>query len=99
MICFSQIAVYRELLLVENPTGVFLAPNTLATAAGLPYSAPVTEVVDQCTVEEWTFINLTPDTHPMHMHLVQFEVCAVGDMASGNLSLILMAFILLISVF
>jgi spore coat protein A len=26
------------------------------------------------TVEDWVFINLTPDTHPMHTHLVTFQV-------------------------
>jgi len=26
------------------------------------------------TVEEWTYVNLTADTHPMHTHLVTFQV-------------------------
>jgi spore coat protein A len=26
------------------------------------------------TVEDWVFINMTGDTHPMHMHLVTFQV-------------------------
>ncbi len=26
------------------------------------------------TVEDWSFINMTGDTHPMHMHLVTFQV-------------------------
>jgi len=26
------------------------------------------------TVEEWVYVNLTGDTHPMHMHLVTFQV-------------------------
>ena len=26
------------------------------------------------TVEEWRFVNLSADTHPMHMHLVRFQV-------------------------
>jgi spore coat protein A len=26
------------------------------------------------TVEDWVYINLTPDTHPMHTHLVTFQV-------------------------
>jgi len=25
-------------------------------------------------VEDWVFVNLTGDTHPMHMHLVTFQV-------------------------
>ena len=35
---------------------------------------PVTERPKVGTVEEWVYINLTPDTHPMHMHLVTFQV-------------------------
>jgi FtsP/CotA-like multicopper oxidase with cupredoxin domain len=26
------------------------------------------------STEDWYFINLTPDTHPMHLHLVQFQI-------------------------
>ena len=26
------------------------------------------------TVEDWVYVNLTADTHPMHTHLVTFEV-------------------------
>ena len=25
-------------------------------------------------MEDWVFVNLTGDTHPMHMHLVTFQV-------------------------
>jgi spore coat protein A len=35
---------------------------------------PVTETPQVGTVEDWVYINLTGDTHPMHMHLVTFEV-------------------------
>ena len=33
-----------------------------------------TETPKVGTVEDWVFINLTADTHPMHMHLVTFQV-------------------------
>lgn len=26
------------------------------------------------TTEIWNFINLSPDTHPMHMHLINFQI-------------------------
>jgi spore coat protein A, manganese oxidase len=39
---------------------------------GQPITA--TETPKAGTVEDWVFINLTPDTHPMHMHLVTFQV-------------------------
>jgi spore coat protein A, manganese oxidase len=35
---------------------------------------PVTEAPQVGTVEDWVYINLTADTHPMHTHLVTFQV-------------------------
>jgi spore coat protein A len=35
---------------------------------------PVTETVGLNTTEIWEFINLTEDTHPMHLHLVRFQI-------------------------
>jgi spore coat protein A len=33
-----------------------------------------TETPTVGTIEDWYYINLTPDTHPMHIHLVTFQV-------------------------
>jgi spore coat protein A, manganese oxidase len=35
---------------------------------------PVTETPQAGTVEDWVYVNLTADTHPMHTHLVTFQV-------------------------
>ncbi len=35
---------------------------------------PVTEMPRLNTTEIWEFVNLTEDTHPMHLHLVRFQV-------------------------
>ncbi|SFS61279.1 multicopper oxidase family protein [Marininema halotolerans] len=35
---------------------------------------PITETPELNTIEIWRFINLTEDTHPMHIHLVQFQI-------------------------
>jgi spore coat protein A len=35
---------------------------------------PVTETPKAGSVEDWVYINLTGDTHPMHTHLVTFQV-------------------------
>jgi len=40
---------------------------------GLPYG-PGGETPTVGTVEEWIYVNLTGDTHPMHIHLVTFQV-------------------------
>ncbi len=41
---------------------------------GKGYDEPITESVKLGSVEKWRFINLTDDTHPMHLHLVQFQI-------------------------
>jgi spore coat protein A len=38
------------------------------------YDEPVTESVKLGTTETWRFINTTDDAHPMHLHLVQFQI-------------------------
>jgi spore coat protein A len=35
---------------------------------------PVAEMPKAGTVEDWVYVNLTADTHPMHTHLVTFQV-------------------------
>ena len=41
-----------------------------------PYGGPnpVTETLKWNSVEDWYFVNTTPDTHPMHTHLFTFKV-------------------------
>lgn len=41
---------------------------------GKRYDDPVTEVVKLGSTEIWRFINNTDDAHPMHLHLVQFQI-------------------------
>jgi len=38
------------------------------------YDDPVTENVKLGSTEKWRFINTTEDAHPMHLHLVQFQI-------------------------
>lgn len=35
---------------------------------------PVTETPELDSVEIWSFVNLTEDTHPIHLHLVRFQI-------------------------
>jgi spore coat protein A len=42
--------------------------------SGARFSPSPTETPQVGTVEDWVYINLTADTHPMHVHLVKFQV-------------------------
>ena len=41
---------------------------------GMRWSMPVTEKVVLGSTEIWSLINLTDDSHPIHLHLVRFQV-------------------------
>jgi spore coat protein A, manganese oxidase len=47
---------------------------TLNGSGFMDSDAPVTETPSAGTIEDWYYINLTGDTHPMHTHLVSFQV-------------------------
>src|SRR5262249_13903710 len=38
------------------------------------WHAPVTEQAQIDTTEIWSLVNLTSDSHPIHLHLVRFQV-------------------------
>lgn len=42
--------------------------------SALHFEDPTTEMPQVGTIEDWVYINMTGDTHPMHVHLVQFQV-------------------------
>jgi spore coat protein A len=50
----------------DFPIGSLLSNRT--------WTDPVTETPYLASTEVWEFINLTPDAHPMHIHLVKFKV-------------------------
>ena len=66
----------RELVLVENMDALGRLQPLLGTSAagGLLWSDPTTETPKLGSTEIWTVINTTPDTHPIHQHLVQFQI-------------------------
>jgi spore coat protein A, manganese oxidase len=49
-------------------------PTWFLNLNGAHFDAPVTEALKLGTVEDWVYVNLTADTHPMHSHLVTFQV-------------------------
>jgi spore coat protein A len=42
--------------------------------SGARFDEPATETPRVGSVEDWVYINLTGDTHPMHLHLATFQV-------------------------
>ena len=41
---------------------------------GKGYDEPMSETVKLGSIEKWRFINATDDSHPIHLHLVQFQI-------------------------
>jgi spore coat protein A len=41
---------------------------------GERFMGPIRDRVPAGAIEIWEYVNTTPDAHPMHMHLVQFQV-------------------------
>ncbi|MFK2872105.1 multicopper oxidase domain-containing protein [Dyella lipolytica] len=41
---------------------------------GKHWSDPITENPRQNSIETWSFVNLTGDAHPIHLHLVRFQI-------------------------
>jgi FtsP/CotA-like multicopper oxidase with cupredoxin domain len=46
----------------------------IVTLNGQSYSGTLTETPRVGSTEDWYIINLTPDTHPIHVHLVMFQL-------------------------
>lgn len=41
---------------------------------GQKWGAPISEFPEVGSTEEWKIVNFTVDTHPIHLHLVQFQI-------------------------
>ena len=68
----------------EGPVAALLGTYNTGMDQSTPllWADPITENPALGGVEEWALYNLTEDAHPMHIHLVQFEV--VGREAIGG---------------
>jgi spore coat protein A, manganese oxidase len=68
----SEAVKTRELTLDHHMDAAGKA--TLLLLNGAHYSMPVTENPVLDSIEIWTLVNLTGDTHPIHLHLVKFQI-------------------------
>jgi len=62
----------RPLALIENMTLKGESMSMLLN--NTPWHMPVTENPELDSVEIWSFINTTDDSHPIHLHLVRFQI-------------------------
>ncbi len=71
----------RTLTLIEQ--GV--PPNTVSMLLdGQPWDSPVSEKPELGTTEDWYIVNPTMDSHPIHLHLVQFQLVERQTLASSE---------------
>jgi spore coat protein A len=61
-------------------TGASTWVKVFTQSDGSPVMAPVTEMPDLNAVEVWEIFNFTADAHPIHLHLVQFQVVNRQDL-------------------
>jgi spore coat protein A len=67
-------ATRERLLLIsekERPSDGYVITGLLGNAR---WHEPITEDPKASSTEIWSFINITGDVHPLHVHLVQFQV-------------------------
>ncbi len=58
----------------EGEKGEMMMTDLEYLLDGQESSAPVSEWPQLGTTEDWVVINLTPHAHPIHLHLVQFQL-------------------------
>ncbi len=61
-----------------GPTAALLGASANPADGGLLWSDAPTETPTVGTTEEWKIHNFTADAHPIHIHLVQFQVVGRG---------------------
>jgi spore coat protein A, manganese oxidase len=69
-----EAAVTRTLTLGEYSDAKLKPPRMLMLLDDKYWRDPVSEKPRLGTVEIWNLVNLTEDTHPIHLHLVRFQI-------------------------
>ena len=62
----TRVLTLQEVMGALGPTEILLD--------GKMWDSPVSETPAEGTTEEWVIVNPTADTHPIHLHLVQFQL-------------------------
>ncbi len=82
------------LSIVENLSGFQFGPTVsmlgtlnAGTAVPLPWMDPITETPSNGSTEIWEINNFTEDAHPIHMHLVEFQVINREPLGVGAMPL------------
>jgi spore coat protein A len=68
----SEAVTTRDFVLVEHMDAQGRSLGVRINNRG--YDDPVTEFPRLGSIEKWRFINTTEDAHPMHLHLVQYQI-------------------------
>jgi spore coat protein A len=63
----TRVMTLNEMMNEDGPIGALLNGMTF-------HDAPATEYPMLGTTEMWEVVNMTGDTHPIHLHLVQFQL-------------------------
>ncbi len=87
----SQAVITRDFILSEEMDGQGRSLGVRINGKG--YDDPITETIKLGSVEKWRFFNTSDDAHPMHLHLVQFQIVErqgfnVPDMLKGKVELV-----------
>lgn len=64
----------RKVSLMEIKDNLGRTLPTIDARGYMPMGVPITEVAINGDTETWDIINTTADAHPMHLHLVAFQV-------------------------
>jgi len=87
----AQAVVTRDFVLSERTDSEGRSLGVRINDKG--YDDPVAEFPKLGSIERWRFINTTDDAHPMHLHLVQFQILErqgfdFGAFVQGKLELV-----------
>ena len=70
----AETAAVRTRALALTETKNMAGESMAMLLNGTPWHAPVTENPTLDSAEIWSFINTTDDSHPIHLHMVRFQI-------------------------